>query len=100
MAPGEALNLSLDTQNGSLSIDSIDNTEVGSYSLEVARYDDKGEQVFGASGVALDPNDVLYVDYLKWPGNGEPMALDLDKGGDGTVDETLQVEDVTDSFTE
>jgi hypothetical protein len=100
LAPGEALNLALDTKEGTLSIDSIDNTEAGSYSLLVARYDDKGEQVFGATGVALDPNDVLYVDYLKWPGNGEPMALDLDKGGDGTVDETLQVDDVTDTFTE
>lgn len=100
MAPGEALNLSLDTKKGSLSIDTIDNTEAGSYSLEVARYDDKGEQVFGASGVALEPNDVLYIDYLLWPGNGKPMSLDLDKGGDGTVDETLQVDDVTDTFTQ
>ncbi|NTW00944.1 MAG: hypothetical protein HGA19_06475 [Oscillochloris sp.] len=100
MAPGEALNLSLDTKQGSLSIDSIDNTESGSYSLEVARYDDEGEQVFGATGVALDPNDVVYIDYLVWPGNGEPMSLDLDKGGDGTVDETLQVDDISDTFTE
>ncbi len=100
MAPGEALNLSLDTKKGTLSIDTIDNTEAGSYSLEVARYDDKGEQVFGATGVALDPNDVLYIDYLLWPGNGKPMSMDLDKGGDGTVDETLQVDDVTDSFTQ
>lgn len=100
MAPGEALNLSLDTKQGSLSIDSIDNTESGSYSLEVARYDDEGEQVFGATGVALDPNDVVYIDYLVWPGNGEPMSLDLDKGGDGTVDETLQVDDISDTFAE
>ena len=100
MAAGEALNLSLDTKQGTLSIDTIDNTEAGSYSLEVARYDDKGEQVFGATGVAMAANDVLYIDYLKWPGNGKPMALDVDHGGDGTVDETLTVEDVTDTFTE
>ena len=100
LAAGEALNLSLDTKEGWLSIDSIDNAEFGSYSLVVARYDDQGEQIFGAEGIILDPDDVLYVDYLLWPGNGEPMALDLDKGGDGTVDETLQVEDVTDVFAE
>jgi hypothetical protein len=100
MAPGEALNLSLDTKKGWLSIDSIDNTESGSYSLEVAKYDDHGEQVFGAEGVELAPDDVVYVDYLKWPGNGQPMALDVDHGGDGSVDETLEVADVTDTIKE
>ncbi|MBX0328966.1 hypothetical protein K2Z83_14910 [Oscillochloris sp. ZM17-4] len=100
MAPGEALNLSLDTKEGWLSVDSIDNSEAGSYSLVVARYDDTGEQVFGATGIELQPDDVVYVDYLLWPGNGEPMALDVDYGGDGTVDETLQVDDVTDEFAQ
>lgn len=98
MAPGEALNLSLDTREGWLSVDTIDNSESGSYSLLVSRYDEQGEQVFGAEGISLDPDDVLYVDYLLWPGNGEAMSLDLDIGGDGTVDETLQVDDITDEF--
>jgi deazaflavin-dependent oxidoreductase (nitroreductase family) len=60
----------------------------------------QSEQVFGAEGIALEPDDVVYVDYLLWPGNGESMSLDLDVGGDGTVDETLQVDDVTDEFAE
>ena len=100
LAAGEALNLSLDTKAGTLSIDAIDNSEAGSYSLSVARYDENGEKVFGATGIALAPDDVLYVDYLRWPGNGEPMELDLDHGGDGTVDETIAVDDVTDTFDE
>jgi hypothetical protein len=100
MAPGEALNLSLDTKEGWLSIDSIDNKESGSYSLEVAKYDDKGEQIFGAEGIELAPDDVVYVDYLKWPGNGQPMALDVDHGGDGSVEETLEVADITDTLAE
>ncbi len=100
MAAGEALNLSLDTKQGWLSIDSIDNTASGTYSLEVAKYDDDGEQIFGAEGIELAPDDVIYVDYLKWPGNGQPMALDVDKGGDGSVDETLEVADITDTIKE
>lgn len=100
MAPGEALNLSLDTKEGWISIDTIDNTESGSYGLIVAQYDDQGEQIFGAEGVELAPDDVVYVDYLKWPGNGEPMQLDVDNGGDGSVDATLEVEDVTDIMQE
>jgi hypothetical protein len=100
MAPGEALNLSLDTKEGWLSIDAIDNANSGSYSLVVAKYDDQGEQVFGADGIELAPDDIVYVDYLKWPGNGQPMALDVDKGSDGSVDETLEVDDVTDTLKE
>jgi len=100
MAAGEALNLSLDTKAGWLSIDAIDNKTPGSYSLQVAKYDDQGEQVFGADGIKLDPNDTVYVDYLKWPGNGKPMALDVDKGSDGSIDQTLEVADVTDTLKE
>ena len=98
LAPGEALNLSLDTVAGWLSIDAIDNSESGSYGLVVARYDEGGEQIFGAEGIVLEPDDVLYVDYLLWPGNGEAMPLDLDYYGDGTVDETILVDDVTDEI--
>jgi hypothetical protein len=100
MAPGEALNLSLDTKEGWLSIDAIDNKTPGTYSLVVAKYDDQGEQVFGADGIELAPDDMVYVDYLKWPGNGKPMELDVDKGSDGSVDEALQVDDVTDTLKE
>ncbi|KAB8140048.1 hypothetical protein F8S13_25575 [Chloroflexia bacterium SDU3-3] len=100
MAPGEALNLALDTKQGWLSLDSIDNAEPGSYSIEVAKYDDASEQIFGAGGVVLEPDDVVYIDYLKWPGNNQPMALDVDYGGDGSVDETLEVADITDSLQE
>ncbi len=98
MAAGEALNLSLNTKEGWLSIDAIDNKTPGSYSLMVAKYDDQGEQVFGADGIELAPDDLVYVDYLKWPGNGKPMALDIDKGSDGSIDQTLQIDDVTDTL--
>jgi hypothetical protein len=100
MASGEALNLSLNTKEGWLSIDSIDNTTPGSYGLMVAKYDDQGEQVIGAEGIELAPDDLVYVDYLKWPGNGKPMALDVDKGSDGSINETLEVDDVTDTLKE
>jgi hypothetical protein len=100
LAAGEAVNLSLDTTEGWLSVDSIDNTESGSYDLIVAKYDDQGEQVFGAEEITLEPDDVVYVDYLKWPGNNQPMQLDVDRGGDGSVEEVLEVSDVTDEMAE
>mgnify|MGYP000405351944 CR=1 FL=1 len=100
MAEGEALNLSLNTTEGWLSLDSIDNTSAALYSLYMVKYDDESEQIFGTDEIALEPDDVVYVDYLLWPGNGEPMALDVDYGGDGSVDETLQIDDVTDELVE
>ena len=100
LAEGEAVNLSLDTEQGWLSLDSIDNTAGASYSLFMARYDEQGEQIFGADDIALDPNDVIYVDYLKWPGNGQALELDVDRGGEGDVDESLQIEDITDEMEE
>jgi hypothetical protein len=97
MGSGDAVNLSLNTKEGWLSVDSIDNENPVLYDLVVARYDDQGEQIFGASDVGLEPNDVVYVDYLKWAGNGQPMELDIDRGGDGQIDESLQIEDITDA---
>lgn len=100
LAENEAVNLSLDTTEGWLSLDSIDNTSAASYSLFMARYDEQGEQIFGADGIELDPDDVIYVDYLIWPGNGQPLELDVDRGGDGEVDESLQIDDITDEIEE
>jgi hypothetical protein len=100
LAEGEAVNLALDTKEGTLSLDSIDNTAGASYSLFMARYDEQGEQVFGADDIALDPNDIIYVDYLKWPGNGQALELDVDRGGEGEIDESLQINDITDEMVE
>ncbi len=100
LQPDEAVNLMLDTKEGWVSLDAIDNADTGTYFLAVLKYDDKGEQIFGADGITLEPDDIVYVDYLKWPGNGEPMQLDVDYGSDGSVDETLQIDDVTDEFSE
>ncbi|MBA3470934.1 MAG: hypothetical protein H0T53_14970 [Herpetosiphonaceae bacterium] len=100
MEEGEALNLSLNTTEGWLSLDSIDNAAPALYSLYMVKYDDNTEQIFGTDEIALEPDDVVYVDYLLWPGNGQPMALDVDYGGDGSVDETLQIDDVTDELVE
>jgi hypothetical protein len=98
MESGEAVNLSLDTEKGWLSLDSIDNANSARYSLYVAKYDEQGEQIFGADDVGLDPNDVVYVDYQKWAGNGQPMELEIDRGGEGEIDESLQVQDATDAI--
>lgn len=100
MEPGEAITLSLNTKEGWLSVDSIDNANTASYGIIVAKYDDDGEQIFGADGIEVLPDDVFYIDYLSWPGNGQPMVLDIDEGGDGTVDSEIEIEDLTDEIME
>jgi hypothetical protein len=100
MEPGEAITLSLNTKEGWLSVDSIDNTSTASYGIVVAKYDDEGEQIFGADGIEVLPDDVFYIDYLSWPGNGQPMVLEIDEGGDGSIDATIEIDDVTDEIAE
>jgi hypothetical protein len=98
MVPGEALSLSLDPSRGWLSIDTIDTTTQASYGMYVAKYDENGEQIFGTDAVVLDPEDIVYVDYLQWPGNGQPMELEVDEAADGSIDATITIDDVTDTI--
>jgi hypothetical protein len=94
MVPGEAMSLSIDTNEGWVSVDTLDSTEKAVYSLIVSKYTDTDEQHFGAD-LEVEPNDVIYIDYLQWAGPGQPMTLDVDEGGDGTIDAEYVIEDIT-----
>ena len=38
--------------------------------------------------IMIDPADTAYLDYAGWDGTG-PMTLTIDRGSDGTMDDTL-----------
>ena len=101
LAPDQGINFSIDQEEGWVSLDSIDNTEASTYSLFMVKYDaEGGEQIFGADDVVLNPDDVVYFDYVLWPGNGQPLEMEVDLGGDGEVEEVLIIEDITDELDE
>ncbi|MEN9934746.1 MAG: hypothetical protein RLZZ387_1325 [Chloroflexota bacterium] len=97
---GGAVNVTLDTAAQTVALDTIDNTEDGSYLLALSRIDDQGEQIFGGDELVLEPDDVAYMDYALWEGNQDGLPIDIDRGGDGEVDETFELLDITDEIEE
>jgi hypothetical protein len=82
-----------DYPNGDFILDTTDQTELGIYELLVARIDDEGEYFFGNDEIELEADDTLYVNFFEWEGDGSPMYLDFDFGSDGSIDDTLALED-------
>ena len=89
---GGTINVNLDTTKGQLRFNTIGNQQAGKYEVGVSRYDDKSTQEFGGE-LTLQPDDTVYVDYAKWQGKGKPVTVELDHKSDGTIDETIELED-------
>ncbi|HKP52674.1 MAG TPA: hypothetical protein VJ183_08470 [Chloroflexia bacterium] len=90
---GGAVTINLDTDKGRLGLDTTGNKEASIYGMVVSRIDDKGEQLFGHNDIQLEPSDVAYLEYGQWKGDGGEMALAIDTGGDGTIDDTVMLTD-------
>ena len=90
--PGGSFNVILDFPNGDFILNTSDQTEFGLYELLIARIDDQGEYVFANDEIELQPDDTMYVNFFEWEGDDSPMYLDFDFGTDGTVDDTIVLE--------
>jgi hypothetical protein len=84
---GQVVTLTADVGNGQLMFNNMQ-AGGGEYDLEVKRVSAAGEQTFAHPGLAVSATDTHYVDYGAWDGSG-PMTLHIDHGSDGTIDETL-----------
>ena len=93
VAGGGTINASIDTKEGWLLIDTDGTEAAGQYALYLTRYDDEGEEFFQHEEIILEPTDLMYVYYGKWTGNGGTLEVGIDRGSDGTVDETLELTD-------
>lgn len=93
VAGGGTINVSLDTKEGWLLIDTDGTETAGQYALILSRYDDEGEETYEHDEITLEPTDLMYVYYGRWTGNGGTLELGIDAGSDGTVDETLTLAD-------
>lgn len=90
---GGTMTLGIDTAKGRLSISTTGNKEAGTYALVMNRIDDAGEQAFSHDNIELDPNSTAYLDYADWKGDGSEVSLSVDKGNDGTIDDTIALSD-------
>jgi hypothetical protein len=90
---GGTINVSLDTKEGFMTIDTDGTEKAGEYALYLTRIDDAGEESYAHEGIELEPTDMMYIYYAKWTGNNNALEVGIDRGSDGTVDETLNLAD-------
>jgi hypothetical protein len=90
---GGAITVKLDQAQEQVSLSTVGTTKPGSYEIVMDRLDEKGQQVFYHDNIVLNPNDMAFLQYGKWSGNGNAVPLSIDQGSDGSIDETLQLTD-------
>ena len=68
--------------------------EYGEFSLSITRIDDEGEESFESEEpLRLEPGDTLYFYFGEWKGEGSNLEIGLDAGGDGTIDDVVNMSD-------
>jgi phage protein U len=90
---GQQVILKLDMTKQQLRVEAKNTAGSTTYTVEVHRIDDAGEQVFTHVGNSESTTDAIYLDYGTWAGQGMPMEAELDSGDDGTVDTTTSLTD-------
>ncbi|MBT3390143.1 MAG: hypothetical protein HN413_07000 [Chloroflexi bacterium] len=83
----------LDIENGTLSINTDNTTEYGTYEIVMYRIDDDGEAWFNNNDIYMEPGDTAFLKFLEWEGPGTSMFIDIDYGSDGSIDETIELVD-------
>ena len=86
-ATGLQLDMKMDLAGGKLRM-GLTGAAGSGYDVEVHRIDDAGDQTFSHFGNTANDGDLLYLDYGSWQGNGTPMSLEVDQGGNGSIDIT------------
>ncbi|MBA2538013.1 MAG: hypothetical protein H0V17_00130 [Deltaproteobacteria bacterium] len=90
---GQMIRILLDPKAGTMTVEASAKDGGASYEVEIHRIDDHKEEVFKHKGMSSGPKDRIVFHYKDWKGNGDGMAADIDKDGDGDIDDT---EDYTD----
>lgn len=92
--PGSETIVEFDAEKGVLVLRSTAD-EYGVFYLAITRIDDEGEETFetGEEGIELQPGDIIYFNVGSWDGQGSSLEIQFDDGGDGTIDETVNMAD-------
>jgi hypothetical protein len=92
--PGSETIVEFDPEQGVLVLRSTAD-EYGMFYIAITRIDDEGEETFdsGSEGIELQPGDIIYFNVGNWDGQGTSLEIQFDDGGDGTIDETVNLAD-------
>jgi hypothetical protein len=93
LTAGQPVTATVDTASGQLV---YNNRQAGngSYNLGLVRANAAGQQIFIHAGVPILATDIHYLKYAEWNGTGA-LTLLIDHGGDGTIDETVLLSNMT-----
>lgn len=89
VSASQTITLAVDTVNEQLVL--ANSQSAGAYGIDFTRYSQSAEKRFVNLDIAVSPGDVHYFDVGGWDGNGA-ITLSIDAGGDGSIDETLTIE--------
>ena len=90
---GQRVDMALDVKAGTLTVQASAKDGSATYEVEIHRIAKGGEQVFKHRGMSSGAADRLVFHYAEWKGNGTAMKAGLDRGGDGSIDETEDLSD-------
>ena len=94
----DAFTVALDSATDEFILNTVGNTDPSTYDLLVLRIDDEGQRVFGAEGIELDPENVLYLPFTALDPSDVSLIFDVDYDNDGEVDDSYELPDVTDEI--
>jgi hypothetical protein len=90
---GQEIELSLDPVKGELRLEVRGHEGATEYGIVIHRIDAQGEASFTHMGNSLESGAAVSFGYGEWKGQGTEMPARIDKGDDGSVDETLSLSD-------
>jgi hypothetical protein len=90
---GGTIEVSLDKLKGQLKVKVTGSKGPGYYAIELERAIDDDVQLFAHDEVELSPGDVAYLNFGRWRGDGDSIPLAIDRGGDGSIDDTVDLTD-------
>ncbi len=95
----DTLNVGIDLDSGQFILNSSDNTNPGTYTIDILRLTPEEILAFGTQDLVLDPEATIYLNYLTWPAGDAPMTADVDANSDGTIDETIELPNTSGDWT-
>lgn len=90
--PGAETMITFDREKGQLVLRSTA-SEYGVFLLEITRYDNENEETFESDEITLEPGDIIYFSVKNWTAQNSALEISFDDGGDGTIDEVLNMAD-------
>ena len=65
-----------------------------SFSVVLGRMEGENEQDYSLEDLSLEAGDIVYMKYIPWDTTDTKRTLEVDRGGDGKIDEKLSMEEV------